>query len=1565
MVMVRLVLLVVVAVALTLVAGEEVVWDCPGAYNGTLAPCSNGCPSGSSAEGAECKARCKSQAVVERDECFQQAAKWHIDHNDPDTAEVAMYGINDSLRRASAAHYIALAQAENRTMSVRGMMTCAMIEPYFDTGSGCGNVDDGTPCGNGTGVCVGWNCVALASGGSCPEGSGGVPCGGGDGVCHHGLCMATIELSDSCDGKKDGDSCSGGAGACLLGKCVAVARGFPECESGQGGGTCNSGLGICIGDGCAHLVWSGETIDTSCRDMALADGTLVADDRGMCWGGHGLEVHRSSVEGCSTGGGRSGDGKACAGGNGICLSGGCARVMPLTGPCGGEEDGAPCPDGPGVCGSGHCLEILEGGSCGTDGEECGSGLGVCVWGSCLELSSVFDGCDNKTDDEPCNYLGGRCLLDKCVRSMQKEMLKCQGDDTDGRRCANGGGICKDGLCLPTFIDEFEECTGAEDGTPCAERMGTCWSEACLRTMRRPRDPCASARIVTAHRGGDGSTSDTTAGGNATGLEGDLTSLSDQATEAANVTKAEEWVNGASCDGDRGVCIQGRCIDVAPPLECTTRPDMAKCDDLEGRCVDGACVRGIRFMPVGPGEFDYERVPIPYFEKYETEESLIQRECLETTKELANETLPVLRPCLLLERNEQTKCIAGNARYYRTLNGTPEYFLEAFECNRFANRNLTDACLNDPAKIVYSPHRVTPGDSCDLEPPENITGYGMTYFRRSLCQTDLARAFARYRSLRTALEECGRINYTYLRTRCLHLIGSMAYGNAGANVSISECGAQDAQCYYNAAIASSATDPLRAICICHKIELQDSPVPCVDAVCLSGTCPPADEGLCEVGDCGDPECIPELLGEDSGRELRDRCYREVLDVALPPDPGLEAELVCTNMITSPQLRIVCLLALSQNVVLDRTLGGFPRAVNACGLMDTSEMPEARDGCFLMAAGSYARRDPYVAVTACRSIQLLDTLAGCVYTVAEMAMKWEMRIIKKETGIPYNTVVKACTRGDAAEGDLRGWSSNEITSMCIAAFDRVRTICDHIPDDARRLGCLYIVEPIANLEAPPDLMEHLKGFLSTVGGEYESEAALLAYQKVEQARTLHRASTDDEARLVAGELIRRAEDALDEASYEEAIRLAEQAIKILEDAVKLQASGFSEYAITVRDRDPEALRKEAGERIREAEELYELSYGPGMDACDPSIGDEARAYIREAWERFNTTDYIRSIKSAKSAIVLLSGLECHERVEDQLVGYRKRVAICERLVQEYDMSGDACLSCDLCDDAWEDSAIWRCLVRSCIDREKLLGAICERYCSARPLLEGCSAACTQCSKCAESMTDHAQDSCVAACVSSSVINIVCSKLYNRTEDVMACSRCDECLVVAGNLTTCLEGCMARKPDVGAIDDVDGEVDYDLGTYLENQGIDAEIVAALGGDVSWDLPPDQATSGPSAIPKVTVTGDVTEGEGTDGTVSSGATPQPRVPCPTPREDSDRADDGDDNYGGYWPWAILLLVATLLAVAARMRKLPPPATPQPTPAAAAPAPLYYDYKSYYGARQYQSYDYYLQQQQYQEPYR
>ncbi|MDP7079606.1 MAG: hypothetical protein QF415_06930 [Candidatus Undinarchaeales archaeon] len=1651
-------------------------WDYNGYYSDQLSTCYDSCISESEAARPRCRSRCRVQAGIARDEFCTEAVKYYANIGNTNAALGILNVILDTLRNATAARYVAIQHTKRNNQESTGYDICSGMVTNITVVSGteCSGREDGQSCGDSKGICVTGACRATIAKepGDCGDGSDGQRCAKHTGVCHAKHCMEIIDPYDGCTFKGDRDSCDNEKGVCLLGPCIPVNPDNDECHGKADGSICNGGFGTCIAEKCAALVWGNNLLDFTCKrgneGKGLDDGELVADGRGICWQKKGLEILFPQPDECAG----QGNGRKCKKGKGTCLHAWCVLDLPYRDECRDKDDGAGCYGGLGVCGGGRCLEHVPGAACGADGTGCNSALGICFKGICLELASPFDGCGQKTDSQPCNYFRGKCMYGSCVDQSGTRDRECRGAGTDGYRCNRGFGICLGETCIRTVLEGNEDCTSGADGAPCGDRTGLCWYNTCVPLLMEPEDMCSTARVTKAKPSLD----------------------EDDALEDLG-----EWANGVPCDSGEGACLNGRCVDIARPFECISRPDTTKCDDFEGRCENEVCVKKIRYMPRSEDDFTYDRSSIAYHEKFDFEESRIQTHCTNRVEELMGQGTPTLRPCLPKGAKEWDGCVLGNAIFYEGYAHDPDFFLGVFECGRASERDKRDKCLVGPGpKLVYKQHRTHTGDSCDLEPDERhwlTWGYenGWTYFRsllrRTNCYKDMSRRFADREFFRYAFDDCARIPYVYKRTECYHTLGSTLYGDIAADVVVGGCSSYDTriidfgttcaadpwkcdekgdpnlvtcpdddpcdknaiaashrddchtecleslwadrnECYRSSAYSLRYADTTKALSTCHKInsrvkakdEEWDSSmyynkdaarhVPCIDEGCFRSKCVHNDKGCgdwgkncwhysgtCITDNCGNGDCINTILTTNRGRHVRDQCYHDVLNAVVTNRPPLRAEDVCGTWIASAMERGNCYTQVATNVAFRDDLGGFPRAIDACERIPHSpdNVREIRDSCFSGIAQLKMSKAPYESVPICLSVIDDESLSGCLLNAAKKAKKRELKAIKRETDLPFNTVAKICNKGKRAKNvGLEGDPLIDVIDMCNEAYDRVRTICDLIPNTATRDGCYKMVDPLeAARDTDPELQEYLESLVSGLEGEEQNELAMLARQRIETAKALHAKSTNEEVKIVAWELIEKAEDEYEMAEYRNAIRYADRAIELLKNAALYQDSKHGEYITPTANTDPDALRKEAIERIREAEELYELSYS-GRDGtediiCDHSKAAAVRGHIENAKKEFEREKYIRAIKYALKAIAVMRGQECYSHIREMIRSFMERMRLCSTLARQYNITDGSCRECRLCDTGKSPAEIWRCLVERCVDRSRLLGAICARFCGNHPELDGCMGACMQCSSCAGRVTTLGQDSCVAKCVGNALLGDICAKVYTEEEDRGVCGRCHQCLSVPANLTACLGGCMGRKRAGYLLDQDKGAqkaAGYDLLKYMELKGYDRKVIDVFAKEEEEE---DEAPSPtPSPDPGNGTGADTdTGGSGSDSTVldytkdhrtgndrddgGGGGRTLGTAATATPRARSDGGDDGGDDEVvtggggdedassflssvGALVAVVTLIGLTLVLIVYRKRKQDEAAVALAQTQAAAATPTYSDYSSYYSARQYYNYDAYIQ---------
>ena len=386
---------------------------------------------------------------------------------------------------------------------------------------------------------------------------------------------------------------------------------------------------------------------------------------------------------------------------------------------------------------------------------------------------------------------------------------------------------------------------------------------------------------------------------------------------------------------------------------------------------------------------------------------------------------------------------------------------------------------------------------------------------------------------------------------------------------------------------------------------------------------------------------------------------------------------------------------------------------------------------------------------------------------------------------------------------------------------------------------------------------------------------------------------------------------------------------------------------------------------------------------------RGFIEKAKKQLEREEYVRAIKYALKAIAVMRGQDCYGHIREIIRSFMERMRFCNTLARQFNITDGSCRECRLCDTGKSPAEIWRCLVERCVDRSRVLAAICARFCGKHPELEGCMGACMQCTTCAGRVTTLGQDSCVAKCVGNALLGDVCANLYTNEVDRGVCGRCHQCLSIPANLTACLGGCMGRKRAGYLLDkdeDAQKGAGYDLLKYMELRGYDRKVIDVFAKEeVEEDETPSPTPPPDSGNGTGEDSNDV--GRGSDGTVlnyttdhrtgkdrddgSGGGRTSGTAATATPKARTDGRDDGGDEEvvtgGGGDEGAssffsstvaliagVVLIGLTLVLVVYRKRKQEEEAVVLAQ--AQAAAPTYYEYGSYYGARQYYNYDSYIQ---------
>ena len=1505
----------------------------------------------------------------------------------------------------------------------------------------CSDGSDGQRCAKNTGVCHVNQCMEIIEPfDGCTFKEDLDPCDNEKGVCMLGPCIPVNPDNDECGGKADGTICNGGFGTCITEKCaglvwgddmldftckrgnegkglpdgelVADGRGicwqkkgleilFPradECTGHENGRKCKKDEGTCLHGWCVR--------DLPYRDECLdkTEGAGCYGGLGICGGGRCIE----HIPGAACGA----DGTGCHAGRGTCYKGICVELASPFDGCDQKTDGQPCNYFNGRCMFGSCVELSgtrdrECRGVGTDGYRCNRGFGTCLDETCiLNVLEGNEDCSSGSDGSPCADRTGICWYNTCVPLLiepedmcasaravkvkpsldEEEAVEDLGEWVNGILCDSGDGACLDGRCVD--IARPFECISRADMAKCDDFEGRCQNEVCVKSilyMPRAEDDFTFDRSSILYH----EKYDFEEGRIQVHCNKRLAEIMGQGppTLRGCFTKgAKEW------DG----CVLGNAIYYEGFAH---NPDfflaVFECMRASDAHLRDMCL-------VGPGpKLVYKQHRTHTGDSCELEPD--ERHWLTWGYEHG---WTYFRSYL-----RKTTCYKDMSRRF----ADEEFYRYAFEdCTRIPHVYKRTECYHTLGSKLYGDIAadVVVGGCYSYD--SRITDFGAT------CAADPWKC-----------DEKGDPNYVTCPgdDPC----DKNAIAASKRNDCHTEClealWADRNECYRSSAYSLRYADTTKALSTCHKInsrvKAKDEEwdegmyhnkeaarhIPCIDEGCFRSKCVHKDKkcgdwgkdcwhysGTCITDHCGNGECINTILTTNRGRHVRDQCYHDVLNAVVTNRPPLNAEDVCGNWIASGTERGNCFAQLAINVAFRDDLGGFPRAIDACERIASTpnDVREIRDSCFSGIAQLKMSKAPYESVPICLPIIDDEGLSGCLLNAAKKAKKRELKAIKRETGLSFNTVAKICNKGKKAkEVGVEGDALIDVIDMCNEAFDRVRTICDLIPNPSTRDGCYKMVDPLeAARDADIELQQYLEGLVAGLEGEEQNELAMLARQKIETAKALHAKSTNEEVKIVAWELIERAVDEYDDAEYREAIKYADRAIELLKNAALYQESEHGEYITPTVNTDPDALLKEAIERIREAEELYELSYsgrkGTEDIICDHSKAAEVRGLIEKAKKELEREEYVRAIKYALKAIAVMRGQECYGHIQEIIRSFMERMRLCSTLARQFNITDGSCRECRLCDTGKSPAEIWRCLVERCVDRSRVLAAICARFCGNHPELDGCMGACMQCTFCVGRVTTLGQDSCVAKCLGNALLGDVCAKLYTDEVDRSVCGRCHQCLSIPANLTSCLGGCMGRKRASYLLDkdeEAQKAAGYDLLKYMELRGYDRQVIDVFAQEDDEEdetpspTPPPDSGNGTGADTDAVGSGsdstvlDYTKDHrtGKDRDDGSGEHTSGTAATATPQVGSDGGDDGGDDgvvtggggdkdassflsSVGAIVAVVILIGLTLVLIVYRKRKQDEEAVALAQAQTAAVSPTYSEYSSYYGARQYYDYGSYIQ---------
>ena len=310
---------------------------------------------------------------------------------------------------------------------------------------------------------------------------------------------------------------------------------------------------------------------------------------------------------------------------------------PSTGQCETSNlDGAECDQGSGRCMDGECLpaDLCEGNTCDDNDTECNDGVcdpadGLCVdkpineGGEC-EGGFCEDGeCVDRCEGVMCEDLG-ECIVNACNAVTG---LCVENKVPDNVVCADGGGLCKDGVCIITDLCDGNTCD--DNDTTCNDSVcdpetgdcvdkpinegGTCMGGVCIEGICI--DLCVGVIcedlgecIVNACNAVTGLCVENKVPDNVVCADGGglckdgvciITDLCDGNTCDDNDTTCNDGVcdpetgdcvdkpinEGSLCDGGNGTCTDGVCVDMCAGVTC---PDLGECQDNTCNSLTAQC-----------------------------------------------------------------------------------------------------------------------------------------------------------------------------------------------------------------------------------------------------------------------------------------------------------------------------------------------------------------------------------------------------------------------------------------------------------------------------------------------------------------------------------------------------------------------------------------------------------------------------------------------------------------------------------------------------------------------------------------------------------------------------------------------------------------------------------------------------------------------------------------------------------------------------------------------------------------------------------------------------------------